>query len=165
MNTTLSVSPAPAPHPEVRDDAGLELGVDLVAASYRSSTFPRDWSHEKRVLEARRYEMFLSLAAKHPGERATPTLEIDELWHLHMLHPVAYYADCMRLFGRIFDHDGGFGLGPGELPVLKRAFRDFARRWELEYGEPYVERMPDQASSATSCWHDCSNRCWHACKS
>ncbi len=141
------------------------VSVDLVAASYRSTGFPQDWTREKRETEAARYEQFLVLAAKHPGKRATPTREIDEFWHLHMLHPVAYHEDCQRLFGRVFDHDGGFGTGPGELPVLKTAFREFAARWQDEYGAPYVGEMPGDEGGATSCWHDCSNRCWHACSS
>lgn len=141
------------------------LGLDLVTASYRASAFPQDWNQEKREHEALRYERFLRLAAKHPGVRATPTREIDEFWHLHMLHPAAYYADCMRLFGTIFDHDGGFGIGPGELPVLKGAFRHFAALWEREYGEAYVANLPAEDTGATSCWHDCSGRCWHACSS
>lgn len=139
------------------------VSIDLVAASYRASGFPQDWSREKRELEARRYEKFLLLAAKNRGRRATPTREIDEFWHLHMLHPQAYHDDCMRLFGCIFDHDGGFGTGPGELPILKAAFRKFADRWEKEYGEPYVACMPTDQAGATNCWHDCVDRCWHAC--
>lgn len=160
--TTIETSASPTSSPTEAIPRRV-ISVDLVAASYRSSAFPQDWSREKRELEARRYEMFLRLAAKHPGKRATPTREIDELWHLHMLHPAAYCADSMRLFGRIFDHDGGFGLGPGELPILKTAFRGFAARWEAEYGEPYVATMPPEESGATNCWHDCSDRCWHAC--
>jgi len=139
------------------------LSVDLISASYRASAFPQDWSHGKREMEAARYERFLALAAKRPGLRATPTRDIDELWHLHMLHPVAYHRDCMRIFGRIFDHDGGFGTGPGELPILKAALRRFAAEWEREYGERYVEQMPSDDGGAANCWHDCSNRCWHAC--
>jgi hypothetical protein len=142
----------------------VPISVDLVAASYRSSSFPQDWSLEKRERELRRYQMFLHLAAKQPEQRATPTRDIDELWHLHMLHPVAYHRDCLRLFGGIFDHDGGFGTNAGELPVLKAAFREFAVRWEAEYGEPYLPAMPSHEAGATNCWHDCSNRCWHACR-
>ena len=161
----MNVARIDRPHevPGLIDVPRSVVSVDLAAASYRSSAFPQDWSREKRELEARRYEMFLRLSAKHPGKRATPTREIDDLWHLHMLHPAAYYADCIRLFGRIFDHDGGFGTGPGELPLLKAAFRGFAARWEAEYGEPYVACMPSDDAGATNCWHDCANNCWHAC--
>lgn len=158
MNTSMSRSSSPRPATSTS-----VISIDLIAASYRSSSFPQDWTREKREQEARRYEMFLCLSAKHPGKRATPTREIDEFWHLHMLHPCAYVADSMRIFGRIFDHDGGFGIGPGELPILKTAFRGFAARWEAEYGEPYVACMPPDGSGTTNCWHDCSDRCWHAC--
>jgi hypothetical protein len=152
-----------APFAQPSPCATSTLSVDLVRASYRASTFPQEWSLEKREAEAKRYEMFLKLAAKTRG-RATPTLEIDELWHLHMLHPVAYYRDCMHLFGHILDHDGGFGTAAGELPILKASFRQFAADWLAEYGTPYVEALPDDASSAaTNCWHDCQSRCWHAC--
>jgi len=158
-NVSLRTSPSEAA-PEA---ARSVLSIDLVAASYRASGFPQDWSREEREREALRYEKFLTLAAKHPKARTTPTREIDEMWHLHMLHPVAYANDCMRLFGLIFDHDGGFGTGTGELPILKAAFREFAALWESEYGEPYVDRMPSDDAGAANCWHDCSNRCWHAC--
>ncbi len=148
-----------------RTSLGAPLSIDLVAASYRASTFPQEWTQEKREREAQRYLMFLELAARSPGVRATPTRDIDELWHLHMLSPVAYHRDCMRIFGKVFDHDGGFGTGPGELPVLKAAFREFAQRWQAAYGEPYVEHLPSEADELTNCWHDCSGRCWHACSS
>lgn len=159
MTTCMSRSPAAVE----ADQPTRIVSIDLVAASYRAASFPQDWSREDREREAVRYERFLRLAAKHPGKRATPTRQIDEMWHLHMLHPVGYYNDCIRIFGRLFDHDGGFGTGPGELPVLKAAFRQFAARWAAEYGEPYVATMPSDNAVAANCWHDCSGRCWHAC--
>jgi len=84
------------------------------------------------------------------------------MWHLHMLHPRAYWNDCMRLFGMIFDHDGGFGKGDGELEVLKETFKTTARLWLSEYGEPYsLDVISDPQME--KCWHDCQGRCWHAC--
>jgi hypothetical protein len=140
------------------------LSVDLVRASYRSDTFPSDWSEERRVRGVARYQKWLRLKQLHPNARLAPTHDIDLFWHLHMLAPVAYYRDCMRLFGRLLDHDGGFGKGPGELPVLREVFARTARWWEGTYGEPY----PDDGvwfgeGGLTNCWHDCQDRCWHAC--
>jgi hypothetical protein len=84
--------------------------------------------------------MFLRLAAKHPDERATPTRDFDELWHLHMLQPAAYYADCIKLIGRTFDHDGGprqgscrlthhFKLGWVRIPSHRMTPRDSGAVW------------------------------------
>ncbi len=77
-----------------------------------------------------------------------------------MLSPKAYYRDCMRLFGDILDHDGGFGKGDGEAAQLQATFEQTSRLWLEMYGEPYVA-TPGQQS--TKCWHDCVGRCWHAC--
>ncbi|MCS6799484.1 MAG: glycine-rich domain-containing protein-like [Myxococcota bacterium] len=152
-------------HVETPDHAAPSLlSVDLVERSYRASSFPADWSREQRERALRRYERFLLLVARDVDAPATPTRDIDEMWHLHMLHPVAYQRDCARLFGGTLDHDGGFGNDPAELPVLQGAFRAFARRWREAYDEPYVEGMSDD-EAATNCWHDCTGRCWHACKS
>jgi len=143
---------------------GLEKGppmkpivsVDLVRAASLSDTFPMELLPRAEAL-AKDYEAFLSLVAEHGGPVA-PTREIDEMWHLHMLHPVAYHGDCLRLFGAILDHDGGFGKRDGELPTLQRVHERTAELWFAKYGTPY-------GGTATKCWHDCASRCWHACSS
>jgi hypothetical protein len=131
--------------------------LDLHRAARRSESFPKDWSPERTAAAIARYERFLLLVAEDPTRPVAPTREIDRIWHLHMLDPVAYHRDCTRLFGTILGHDGGFGTEPDEAPVLAEVFEDTARRWEARFGEPY-------AAEATHCWHDCSGRCWHACK-
>ncbi|HEY2515953.1 MAG TPA: glycine-rich domain-containing protein-like [Polyangiaceae bacterium] len=140
------------------------VSVDLLRASYRSDTFPQDWSAEQRERSLSRYEKWLALNERHPGACLAPTRDIDLFWHLHMLSPVSYARDCMKLFGLVLDHDGGFGKAEGELPRLRDAFEQTAAWWEAEYAEPYREDgqwMRD--ATPTACWHDCSNRCWHAC--
>lgn len=132
------------------------VSVDLVHAANRSDSFPKELLPRAAEL-ARDYEKFLRLIAVNGGP-AAPTREIDEMWHLHMLHPVAYHEDCMGLFGFILDHDGGFGKGEGELPELMVVHERTARLWNEAYGEPY-------STTATKCWHDCASRCWHACSS
>jgi len=140
------------------------VSVDLLGASYRSDSFPQDWTPEQREKALDRYVKWLLLKQRHPTSRLAPTRDIDLFWHLHMLAPVAYHRDCMRLFGKLLDHDGGFGKGPGELPELQRVFEHTATLWEAEYGEPYREdgRWLRDAVP-TDCWHDCQSRCWHAC--
>ena len=136
------------------------ISVDLVAAARRSE----DLHHEsdqslQRAVED--YGRFLRLAQKHSGPLA-PTRAVDQMWHLHMLHPVAYHRDCIRLFGHILDHDGGFGSVPEERPALGAAFERTARLWREAYGTSYADGA---GASMESCWHDCQSRCWHACSS
>jgi hypothetical protein len=152
-------------HPMTSNDIDrITISADLLHASYRSDTFPQDWSRPERERAFGRYLKWLALVLRHPRSRVAPTRDIDLFWHLHMLSPVAYVRDCMRLFGRVLDHDGGFGKGEGELPELRAAFEQTAAWWEAEYGEPYREDgMWMRDAVQTDCWHDCSNRCWHAC--
>jgi hypothetical protein len=139
------------------------ISADLFKAAKKSPSFPKDWDDAKIRRELGRYEKFLRLAQAHPGQPLAPTKDIDEMWHLHMTHPRAYYEDCQRLFGDILDHDGGFGADEAELPELQATFNRTAELWEREFGEKYVEREFDP--NMTNCWHDCQSRCWHACKS
>lgn len=157
--TERSVSETTAGHPHQ-----VELSCDLLAASYRSDDFPQDWTTEQRERSLGRYRRWLHLKQRNPAMRMAPTRDIDQFWHLHMLSPVAYHRDCMRLFGRLLDHDGGFGKGPGEEERLIEVYRATAQAWEAAYGEPYGEDGTwSHDVGPTKCWHDCQGRCWHAC--
>lgn len=140
------------------------ITVDLIRASYRSDDFPKEWTNDQRRRSLNRYERWLQLKKLNPRQRLAPTRDIDLFWHLHMLAPVAYHRDCLRNFGRILDHDGGFGKGEGEATRLREVFLATAELWEKAYREPYGESgqwVRDLV--ATDCWHDCQDRCWHAC--
>ncbi|MEX1366003.1 MAG: glycine-rich domain-containing protein-like [Nannocystaceae bacterium] len=134
-------------------------------AARRSDTFPKDWPEERVRNAMERYRRFLLLAAKHQGEPIAPTRDIDEMWHLHMLSPRAYYEDCQRLMGCVLDHDGGFGKEEAEVPALVSTFERTAALWNQEYGEPYLDEGPSETDQVVKCWHNCQSRCWHACKS
>ena len=34
-----------------------------------------------------------------------PPLDIEFVWHCHMLNPAEYYSDCMKLFGKLINHN------------------------------------------------------------
>lgn len=144
----------------------LTLSVDLVRASRRADDEPAGWTDAQRADGERRYRQWLELKRRNPDARLAPTRVIDRFWHLHMLSPVAYLRDCKRLFGRVLDHDGGFGRDPAELPVLMRVYGETARLWERTWGTPYADDGTwARDEGAHSCWHDCESRCWHACSS
>jgi hypothetical protein len=138
------------------------ISVDLLRAWERSEAKYEGWTQNDAVHALHRYERFLRLVAAHPGVPQAPTRDIDEMWHLHMLSPKAYHDDCMRLFGEVLDHDGGFGKGDGEAPMLQVTFEQTAKMWLAMYGEPYTDTP---SSQFTKCWHNCQSRCWHACSS
>jgi hypothetical protein len=91
---------------------------------------------EVRAL-AERYRRFLALKARYPRQAIAPTEIIDEMWHLHMLHPRAYHRDCTQAFGFILDHNPGFGAAGDEVDALASTFARTAERYEREFGESY----------------------------
>jgi hypothetical protein len=149
---------------EMRTDDHDPISVDLIRAADRAENFPKDWPVERVHHELARYKKWFRLAGKYPDRPIAPTKAIDEFWHLHMLHPVAYEEDCMRELGFVLDHDGGFGKEPSELPELEATFQATAVLWAEEYHESYLN-PGDRPDGMTKCWHNCQSRCQRACKS
>ena len=133
------------------------LSVDLIERARRSSDEMAARTNEELESMLTRYRMFLKLATDHPDMPLAPTKDIDDMWHLHMLSPVAYQADCQALFGCILDHDGGFGATPEEEPELKAQFERTAQLFESTFGLPYVGTLG-------RCKGACSHRCHTKCK-
>ncbi len=147
----------------MNQDKSKFISPDLIDSYHRSESKPEGWTEVDAINALNRYEKFFLLAAKHPRAPLAPTKDIDVMWHLHMLSPKAYYEDCMRTMGEIFDHDGGYGKGEGELPKLQATFSNTEQLWLSEYGEPYRTQNELGPDGLVNCWHDCQNRCWHAC--
>jgi hypothetical protein len=113
------------------------LSVDLVAAATLSEgVLGRLDARTLRAMELN-YRRFLLLNALHPHETLAPTGAIDEMWHLHMLHPRAYHDDCIAVLGRILDHNPGAGKRPGTMPRLLAHFSATERLWAAEFAAPY----------------------------
>lgn len=113
------------------------VSVDLLERARRTDGPLSSWTDEEIRASEIRYRRFLLLAAKYPDRVIVPARDIDEVWHLHMLSPVAYYEDCMRIAGQLLDHDGGFGRLDEEKAEWEQLFSDSASLWEKEFGEPY----------------------------
>src|SRR5690606_13855481 len=56
------------------------------------------------------YKGFLLLHILRPREMHIPTLEIDEMWHAHILDTAKYMRDCHELFGSYLHHFPYVGL-------------------------------------------------------
>ena len=83
---------------------GVDLGVDLVAALRRQQAFMRHAlevlrlefsSDEQAAAAVHEYVGFLSAMREMPV--IVPTLATDLVWHVHMLFPVRYAAECRSL--------------------------------------------------------------------
>jgi hypothetical protein len=106
----------------------------------------RVWS-EKSVQEAiQQYKDWLFLVRKHfdGGNQLPPSLEVDEIWHHHILDTRAYTRDCQAIFGEYLHHFPYFGLrGKEDAAALASAFQRTQEAYFAEYGEYLYEIDPN----------------------
>ena len=132
----------------------INLSVDLVAAAKLSRGLLSKLDNESLVMLENRYKMFLILKKENRKLRFAPTGDIDEMWHLHMLHPVAYVRDTTRILGYILDHNPGFGnKSIKEENELNNHFEIVKNLWEKRFNEPYIfnEKLGLDVESVVMC--------------
>lgn len=90
----------------------LTFSVDLVEAALAQVEFlaevnqyPSLYEINNMINSRRRYEkLWLPLAAEHAQERLAAPLDIEWVWHCHLLCPLMYEKDCQTLFGTTINH-------------------------------------------------------------
>lgn len=68
------------------------------------------WSVERADAVETQYKGFLALAKLFPDDMHVPTVDIDEMWHTHILDTRKYMADCFAIFGSYLHHYPYLGL-------------------------------------------------------
>ncbi len=61
----------------------------------------------------RRYKLFLLQRKRDPGNRLVPPLDIDRVWHAHILQTEQYQEDCKRYLGWFLNHASRMCNGGG----------------------------------------------------
>lgn len=64
----------------------------------------QEWSHEHALRVVEEYRKFLFLCAVCP-HMVTPSLQVDEAWHLHLLYTRSYLEElCLKTLGMLIHH-------------------------------------------------------------
>jgi hypothetical protein len=95
------------------------------------------WSraYARRVVAEYKRFVWLSMCAGHP---VTPSAEVDEAWHLHMIYTRSYWEDlCGGVLGKPLHHGPTRG---GETEVAK--FTDWYERTLESYRRHFDEEPP-----------------------
>ncbi|KAI8065460.1 hypothetical protein BC940DRAFT_82825 [Gongronella butleri] len=88
-----------------------KFSMDLIHAVLRQRSFYEkvsrlNWKDAESFRRAiRGYHDFLHLIKTNPRKTMVPTLEIDCVWHTHMLKVGSYRQFCLRHLGRVINHD------------------------------------------------------------
>jgi hypothetical protein len=96
------------------------------------------WSKKEALEVSLLYRNFLYLNRKYGSKyKLPPTAEIDEMWHNHILDTQKYRIDCVKIFGRYFDHYPYFGIDDNSNSNdIEQAFSNFQRIYLNEFGSP-----------------------------
>ncbi|KAK7492784.1 hypothetical protein BaRGS_00015922 [Batillaria attramentaria] len=102
----------PLPPAMLQDPLTYQFGLDLVKFSQYHLDFLKLVSsqpslHNTAVLRQAiyRYEhLWLPLAAQRPNEALVAPLDVEWVWHVHLLSPVTYQKDCLNIVDTVVGH-------------------------------------------------------------
>ena len=110
------------------------------------------WSRERAARVIAEYQRFLILASASEGI-ICPSDDVDQAWHLHILHTRDYRRFCRRLLGHRLDHTPSQG-GLTEQTKYREAYSRTLDRYRATFGEeppadiwPPLERRFDPESA------------------
>jgi uncharacterized protein (TIGR04222 family) len=116
-------------------DPSHELG--FLAHLMRANGWSRPFA--LRAIEEYRKFVFLAMVADH---QVTPSDQVDQVWHLHLLFSDAYWNDfCPRVLGRPLHHHPTRG-GQAERDRFHELYRATIRSYRQHFGEPSAEFWP-----------------------
>jgi hypothetical protein len=65
----------------------------------------KSWSEQEASDGVAQYKNFLFLLKKYPHDNLPPSVDIDEVWHSHILHTKEYWEFSLELFGQYLHHN------------------------------------------------------------
>jgi len=101
----------------------------------------RKWVPLEVEIAIQYYKNFLFLNKKyaHLYPVLPPLLEVDEVWHHHIMDTRQYKYDCEKIFGYFFHHYPYFGVRSAEDEVnLHVAFEVMQALHEVEFGKKMI---------------------------
>jgi uncharacterized protein (TIGR04222 family) len=117
------------------NDPSHEFG--FIAHLMRANGWSRPFA--LRAIEEYRKFVFLALVADH---QVTPSDQVDQVWHLHLLCSDAYWNDfCPRVLGRPLHHHPAKG-GQAEQDRFHEQYRATIRSYRQHFGEPPLDLWP-----------------------
>ena len=104
------------------------------------------WSREYTDKCIEEYKKFLYLAAVS-DRHVTPSDQIDQVWHLHLLYTQSYWSDlCPNVLGSVLHHNPAKG-GYVEAAKFYDQYQYTLERYAEEFGEPPPEDIWPKAKT------------------
>jgi uncharacterized protein (TIGR04222 family) len=117
------------------DDPSHQMG--FLAHLMRANGWSRPFA--SRAIEEYRKFVFLALVADH---QVTPSDQVDQVWHLHLIFSEAYWNDfCPRVLGRPLHHQPTRGAQE-ERDRFLHLYRATIHTYRRHFGEPPADLWP-----------------------
>lgn len=97
-----------------------------------------DWSVEFRDLAIREYRKFLLLCSIYPG-LMVPSIDVDTVWHWHLLYTRSYQRFCREALGQDFLHHEPSRGGPEEESLYADMYEESLKKYKMHFGQPPAE--------------------------
>lgn len=83
-----------------------DLNLDIIVKQLTYDSKKTGWTKKDAKIGIQLYKNYLLLIKKY-GSRyiLPPSLEIDDLWHQHILNTKQYHKDCKAIFGKYLHHN------------------------------------------------------------
>ncbi len=98
------------------------------------------WDEDFTHLVIGEYKKFMLLASISPGE-TVPSVHVDTVWHMHLLHTRSYQAFCRKALKRTFLHHQPAGGGAEEEMHFRRLYLSTLERYESFFHESAPEAV------------------------
>ncbi len=98
----------------------------------------RIWDEDSALKIVKYYKNYLWLLRKYSQAHPIipPSVDIDEIWHHHILDTYKYQEDCAAIFGQYLHHYPYFGMrGESDYLELERTFKITQQLHLEEFGE------------------------------
>ncbi|MCW7763958.1 glycine-rich domain-containing protein [Photorhabdus luminescens] len=109
----------------------------------RDPNVARIWTKEGAEDAIAQYKKFTYLLFKYhglKGKKLVPSIEVDEIWHHHILDTRSYEKDCINLYGYFMHHFPYFGMrGDDDFKDLNESFSKTQELYFEEFGEYMYE--------------------------
>ncbi|CAF1328355.1 unnamed protein product [Rotaria sordida] len=141
-------------HPNSSSNMTIQLSVNINKTAHvlillleKASKFHNKWCKSVILQQMiRRYYRFMQLKVLYPTKFLIPTIDIEIVWQTHLIRPLIYQNDCLRLFHQIIDHT--LLLNYTQLSFKEQAFFDTCHLYEKHFHEQYCTLPLNKISSS-----------------
>lgn len=138
------------------------LDDDVFEAERRSGE--RLWEEARVACAVQEYKQFLALMLWYPEANLTPSDDIDDVWHTHVLNTARYQADCQAIFGCFQHHFPTFGASEEVQEAHTKDRDETLKAFEKAFGEvpqsydAQTDRKCGRATADRKCGRVTANR-------